>query len=148
MRMLPWLRNLLLLFVLTGPALAAPPLGDPALPAKDWRAIRQVVEEQLKALKSGNGERAMNYASLPLRAQFRSPENFLRMVRAGYAPLLDAHHTQFLEGSIVEGAVLQPLQLVLPDDSVLVAIYQLEKQDDGQWRIAGCAIAPSKAIAT
>jgi hypothetical protein len=32
---------------------------------------------------------------------------------------------------------------------VVVALYQVEKQKNGQWRIAGCAIAPpSKALAT
>ena len=33
--------------------------------------------------------------------------------------------------------------LVAPDNSVLVALYTMEKQKDGRWRIAGCVLAPS-----
>jgi hypothetical protein len=70
------------------------------------------------------------------------------MVREGYAPLLAARHTQFLEGALIEGATIQPLRLVLPDNTVLVALYQMQKQADGGWRIAGCVLAPSTVQAT
>jgi hypothetical protein len=39
------------------------------------------------------------------------------------------------------------LQLVLPDNTVKVALYEMRRQKDGRWRIAGCVIAPSKAQA-
>lgn len=126
---------------------AAPP-DSPTLPAKEWQAIRAVIGDQLKALKAGDGAKAMTFAAPGIRAQFGSPENFLRMVRDGYAPLLEARHTQFLEGALIEGATIQPLRLVLPDNTVLVALYQMQKQADGRWRIAGCAIAPSTVQAT
>lgn len=32
--------------------------------------------------------------------------------------------------------------------AVLVALYPMEKQKDGTWRIAGCVIAPSTVIVT
>jgi len=128
-------------------AQAAPP-DPPTLPAKDWQAIRKVIGDQLQALKAGDGARAMTFAAPGIRAQFGTPENFLRMVREGYAPLLEARHTQFLEGALIEGATIQPLRLVLPDNTVLVALYQMQKQADGRWRIAGCALAPSTVQAT
>ena len=90
----------------------------------------------------------MTFAAPGIRAQFGTPENFLRMVRDGYAPLLDARHTQFLEGAVIDGAAIQPLRLVLPDDTVLVALYQMQQQPDGRWRIAGCVIAPSTVQST
>ena len=31
---------------------------------------------------------------------------------------------------------------------VLVALYEMQKQKDGRWRIAGCVIAPSTVQAT
>jgi hypothetical protein len=126
----------------------AAPLDSPTLPAKEWQAIRAVIGDQLKALKAGDGAKAMTFAAPGIRAQFGTPENFLRMVRDGYAPLLEARHTQFLEGALIEGATIQPLRLVLPDNTVLVALYQMQKQADGRWRIAGCAIAPSTVQAT
>jgi hypothetical protein len=130
-----------------GVAGAAPP-GMPTLPAQEWQAIREVIGDQLQALKAGDGAKAMTFAAPGIRQQFGTPENFLRMVREGYAPLLAARHTQFLEGALIEGATIQPLRLVLPDNTVLVALYQMQKQADGGWRIAGCVLAPSTVQAT
>ena len=128
-------------------ALAAP-ADQVTLPAREWTAIRKVIDDQLIALKAGDGVKAMTFAAPGIREQFGTPDNFLRMVREGYAPLLDARRTQFLEGAVIDDAIVQPLRLVLPDDSVMVALYQMQKQPDGQWRIAGCIIAPSTVQST
>lgn len=137
----------LLAWLLCAPALAAPP-GESTLPATEWKAIQKVIGEQLEALKAGDGARAMTFASPGIRTQFATPDNFMRMVREGYGALLSARRTQFLEGATIEGAIVQPLRLILPDDSVMVALYQMQKQRDGTWRIAGCVIAPSTVQST
>ena len=137
----------LLLWLACAAALAAPP-DTRTLPASDWTAIRKVIGDQLTALKAGDGAKAMTYAAPGIREQFGTPENFMRMVRGGYAALLDARRTQFLEGAVIEDAIVQPLRLILPDDTVLVALYQMQQQDNGQWRIAGCWIAPSTVQST
>lgn len=136
-----------LLALVAGVAFAAPP-AEPTLPATEWTAIRKVIGDQLVALKAGDGAKAMTYAAPGIQAQFGTPENFLRMVREGYAALLDARHTRFLQGAVIDDAVVQPLRLVLPNDTVLVALYQMQKQPDGRWRIAGCVIAPSTVQST
>lgn len=129
-------------------AFAAPPSDDPSLRPAEWKAIQQVIGDQLKALKAGNGMKAMTYSVPGIRQQFGTPERFLRMVREGYSALLDARASTFLEGAVVDGVTIQPLQLVLPDNTVMVALYQMEKQKDGRWRIAGCVIAPSTVQST
>jgi hypothetical protein len=35
------------------------------------------------------------------------------------------------------------VRLVARDDSVQVALYTMEKQRDGAWKITGCVLAPS-----
>jgi hypothetical protein len=35
---------------------------------------------------------------------------------------------------------MQPLEVVAPDESVLVAFYLMERQADGTWRISGCVL--------
>jgi hypothetical protein len=142
------LLRLLLAALVAAPAFAAQPAPGPTLPEKDWNAIRQVIDEQISALKAGDGARALTFAAPGIRAQFGTPENFLRMVRSGYAPLLDARYQAFLDGAVVDGATIQPLRLVMPDNTVLVALYQMQRQPDGRWRIAGCVIAPSTVQAT
>lgn len=147
MRAFTWLSCSLLCLALVVPAFAAPP-DEPTLPASEWNAIQKVVEDQLAALKKGDGVKAMTYAAPGIQMQFGTPENFLRMVQTGYAPLLDARYTVFLEGAIIEGVAIQPLRLVLPDNTVLVALYQMQRMPDGRWRIAGCRLAPSTVQAT
>jgi len=78
-----------------------------------------------------------------LRRQYGSAEAFMRMVRSGYQALVDARYVELLEGAVIEGSTVQPLRLVMPDGAVLVALYTMERQRDGSWRIAGCVIAPS-----
>jgi DNA-binding transcriptional LysR family regulator len=117
--------------------------ADPKLAASEWSAIRRTIDDQRKALKSGDARKAFSFASPGIRAQFGTPESFLAMVRNGYGALIAARYVEFLEGAVIDGAIIQPLRLVAPDNSVLVALYTMEKQKDGRWRIAGCVLAPS-----
>jgi hypothetical protein len=133
------------LVVADGPpsALAQVRPAEATLRAAEWAAIRQVIGDQRKALKAGDGPRAFAFASPGIREQFGTPERFLAMVRNAYAALIAARYAEYLEGAIIDGAVIQPLRLVAPDNTVMVALYTMEKQKDGRWRIAGCVLAPS-----
>ena len=117
--------------------------AGPTHPAADWDRIRDVVTAQREALVAGDGERAFAFATPALRRQYGSAEAFMRMVRSGYQALVDARYVELLEGAVIEGSTIQPLRLVMPDGAVLVALYTMERQRDGSWRIAGCVIAPS-----
>jgi Domain of unknown function (DUF4864) len=113
------------------------------LPATEWKAIEAIVGAQLAALKAGDADKAFGFASPGIRAQFGSAATFARMVSESYSALLAARYSEFLEGAVVDGIVIKPLRLIAPDNTVLVALYTMEKQPDGSWRIAGCALAPS-----
>jgi nucleoside-diphosphate-sugar epimerase len=67
----------------------------------------------------------------------------MEMVRRGFLPLLTARYDEFLDGAVIGGNVVQPLRLIQPDNTVEVALYTMERQRDGQWRIVGCAVVPS-----
>ena len=113
------------------------------LTAAEWKAIQRVIAEQRTALIEGNADKAFGYATDAIKQQFGDAETFMSMVRTGYAALLSARYVEFLEGAVIEGVVVQPLRLIGTDNTVLVALYTLEKQKNGKWRIAGCRIAPS-----
>jgi hypothetical protein len=128
-------------------AFAAPTPEHPtpehrALAEAEWKAIQRVIESQLAALREGKAERAFSFAADGIREQLGDAATFMEMVRQGYGALLTARYTEFLEGAVIEGVVIQPLRLVDPDNSVRVALYTMQK-DGARWRIAGCAIAPS-----
>ena len=117
--------------------------GVDTLPEADWRAIRSAVESQRAALVEGDAVRAYSFASPGIRQRFGDPPTFLAMVRQAYSPLLDARDAALLEGAVIDGQVIQPLRLVMPDDTVLIALYTMVRERGGAWKIAGCAIAPS-----
>jgi len=122
---------------------SAPRQGEPKLAAAEWKAIKRVIGEQRAALVAGDATRAFSYAAPGIRAQFGTAENFLAMVRTAYDALIAARYTEFLEGAVIEGVVIQPLRLIASDNTVQVALYTMEKQKNGVWKIAGCVLAPS-----
>lgn len=111
--------------------------------ADDWTQIRRVIAEQRDALVGNDGPRAFSYAAPGIRQHFGDVATFMRMVRQSYSALIDARYVEFLEGAVIGGDVVQPLRLVMNDGIVWVAIYGMQRQRDGSWRIASCVIAPS-----
>ena len=136
------------------PAIAQPaPPHEPddamaALPASEWTTIQRMIGDQLAALRSGDAVRAFSFASMGIRDQFDDAPTFLLMVRQRYAALLTARYTEFLEGAVIDGHTIHPLRLVMSDDTVLVALYEMQRDGRGGWRIAGCVIAPSTVRST
>jgi len=125
-------------------ALARPAAAgdEPVVTPADWAAIKRVIGDQLAALRKGDAQRAFSFAAEGIQAQVGDAAAFMDMVRTGYDALLVARYTEFLEGAVIEGAVIQPLRLIAPDNGVRVALYTMQR-DGKRWRIAGCVIAPS-----
>ena len=124
-------------------ATAMPAAAEAEMGAADWKAIEQVIADQRAALIAGDGDKAFAFATPAIRAQFGDTDTFMVMVRVAYPALLTARYTEFLEGAVIDGLVIQPLRLIDADNSVRVALYTLEKQSNGTWRISGCRISPS-----
>ena len=120
-------------------AAAAPAAPDPA----EWQAIREVIAAQRAAIIAGDADKAFAYASPGIQQQFGDAAGFLAMVDATYTALGSARYVEFLEGAVIDGIVVQPLRLIDADNTVRVALYMMEKQVGGGWRISGCRIAPS-----
>jgi Domain of unknown function (DUF4864) len=112
------------------------------LARRDWDAIRKVIRDQLAALRRGDGKHAFAHATSALQRQFIDADTFMRMVHDGYGALLTARYTEFLDGAVIDGETIQPLRLVLPDNSVLVTLYTMQREGT-RWRIAGCVLAAS-----
>jgi len=119
------------------------PAAEAKLSKAEWQAIQRVISDQLAALRAGQEAKAFSFATQRIQTQFGDARAFMAMVRDSYAPLLDARYTEFLEGAVIDGTVVQPLRLIGRDNTVLVALYTMEKQKRGGWRISGCVIAPS-----
>ena len=109
--------------------------------ADDARAVRAVIEAQLAAFAADDARRAFDYAAPAIREQFASADDFMAMVRAGYAPVVRPAAVAFLAPRRRAAEVLQELLLTDADGRPWRALYHLERQSDGAWRITGCELA-------
>jgi hypothetical protein len=125
---------------------AAPPIN--AQTAADAGAIRAVVEQQLAAFQRDDGETAFGFASPGIREHFGTAENFMQMVRSGYQPVYRPREVSFGALTSVEGKLVQRVLLVGPDGVAVVALYTMERQADGSWRISACYLTTSDDKAT
>ena len=135
----------LLILVLAGLATRA----DDASRDTARRAARATIERQIDAFRRNDAVGAYAEAAPQIRNLFTSAETFIAMVAKGYAPVLRPRSYRFetaqetAEDEIAQGLSLQ-------DEAGLdwVALYTLQRQIDGQWRITGCQLkkAPGERI--
>ena len=111
--------------------------------AAEWQSIQEIIAAQRAAIIAGDADKAFGYASPGIQQQFGDAASFLAMVDAAYSELESARYVEFLKGAVIDGIIVQPLRLIGADNTVRVALYTMEKQADGKWRISGCRIAPS-----
>jgi hypothetical protein len=114
-----------------------------ALAEADRAAIRGIIERQIEAFRRDDGAAAFGFASPAIQRQFGTPENFLSMVRRGYAPVYRPQDVAFGPLVTIEGRIVQRVTVVGPDGRPVLALYIMEQQPDGTWRINGCILTTS-----
>ncbi|MBX9930273.1 MAG: DUF4864 domain-containing protein [Methylobacterium sp.] len=137
------MRAVLALFVLaflSGPTFAA----DEAAQSQ----ARATVERQIEAFRKDDAATAYAQAAPAIQSMFPSPDSFIAMVRSGYKPVYRARRFSVdrIEPAGEDGMALG---VSLQDEEGVdwMALYSLEKQSDGAWRINGCKLvkAPGSA---
>jgi len=130
-------RALITLFLIALPVIASAQAISPT----DARMIRAVIEAQLDAFKHDDAPRAFSYAAPGIRESFGTPQNFLEMVRTQYAVVYRPSRVEFEEPLVAEGDVVQPVRFTDGDGNLWLAIYPMEREKNGVWRINGCYLA-------
>ncbi|MEE8434713.1 MAG: DUF4864 domain-containing protein [bacterium] len=103
-------------------------------------AIRKVIESQLAAFRRDDGRTAFSFAAPEIQSQFRTPENFMRMVRQGYRMLYRPLQIHFKTALTKQGQIVQPLLAIGEDGRTVMALYIMKREPDGEWRIAGVVL--------
>jgi hypothetical protein len=146
------MRRLALVGVVLLAAVVATPrqaLADaPDLSAADRQAIRAVIAQQIAAFRRDDGEAAFAFAAPRIREIFATPDNFMRMVREGYQPVYRPREVTFGTLSTLEGRLVQRVLLVGPDGVPVTALYFMELQPDGSWKISGCILTTAEDKST
>ncbi|MCL1466691.1 DUF4864 domain-containing protein [Argonema galeatum] len=111
----------------------------------DRITIRCVIESQLEAFQIDDEITAFSFATPGIQATFQSAEMFMEMVRAHYQAVYRPRAVVFDDLAIVNGYLSQPVLLLDPDGVPMRALYVMENQPNGSWRIHGCYLVPVEA---
>ena len=124
---------LLALGLLPGPASAADDMAR--------SEAKAAVERQIEAFRKDDAATAYAQAAPAIQNVFPSPDTFIAMVKKGYSPVYRARRFSVdrIEDSGDNGMALG---VTLQDEDGVdwMALYTLEKQSDGAWRINGCQL--------
>ena len=107
----------------------------------DRAAIAKVIQDQIAAFRVDDAARAFGFASPGIQAKFGTPEQFLEMVRTGYFPVYRAQDVTFRDVAIENGAPVQAVEIHDVQGDGVLALYFMERQPDGSWKINGCILS-------
>jgi hypothetical protein len=112
----------------------------------DKAAIQAVIAQQLEAFQHDDAGAAFEKASPMIQGMFGTPGNFLAMVRQGYPPVYRSKQSSFSTLEQDDGRIIQKVELVGPDGHDYLALYAMEQQPDGTWKINGCQLTESEKV--
>ena len=111
-----------------------------AATADDIGAAQSIIRAQEEAFTRDYAPTAYSFAAPGIQSFYRSPDSFMSMVRNGYAPVYRHRSFVFGEARIVDGKILQEVQIIDADGVAWDALYTLETQADGSLKISACIL--------
>ncbi|GAC1407072.1 MAG: hypothetical protein NVSMB6_04210 [Burkholderiaceae bacterium] len=120
----------------------------PSVSQAEAQAIRAAVQRQLDAFEKDDAVAAFAEASSTIRMQFGSAARFLAVVKARYQPVYRHRVALFMEAQRVDGVVTQSVRLTDANDRVWIALYRMEREQDGKWHILGCELFETTNVST
>ena len=104
----------------------------------DKIAIRRVIEKQIKAFQQDNALAAFAIASEAIQEQFKTPDNFMNMVKESYPAVYRSRSVMFRGFTTIDYYPAQIVVLMDENGKLIQAIYIMKQQKDYSWRIHGC----------
>ena len=130
------MRAIVLLLVLA----AGIGLVAPALAADEIVAAQNVIRSQEQAFSRDDAAAAYSFAAPQIRRIFPDADIFMSMVQNGYAPVYRHRSFEFGEARVEGEWVAQRVHIVDENGQGWEALYTLEQQADGSFKITGCTL--------
>ena len=106
----------------------------------DVTTAQKVIRSQEQAFAHDDAAVAYSFAAPALHKMFPDADEFMAMVRRGYAPVYRHKSFEFGEGRAADGRIAQTVRIIDTDGNPWDALYTLEQQSDGSWKITGCVL--------
>jgi hypothetical protein len=110
----------------------------------DPLAIRSVIEQQIQAFQKDDAPKAFSFASPEIQKQFGNAQNFMSMVKEAYPAVYRPRSVMFEKLNRVKGNQVQSVLLLAPNGTLMKAMYIMQKQASGSWRISGCYLVAAE----
>ncbi|AZN99727.1 DUF4864 domain-containing protein [Mesorhizobium sp. M9A.F.Ca.ET.002.03.1.2] len=113
------------------------------------KAAQATIDGQLRAFIADDGAAAYSFAAPNVKRIFPTVDTFMNMVTNGYPPVRKPQTYSF--GKVQEmspTSIIQQVLIVGPDGKDYEAVYTLEQQPDGSFRITGCSLRASTSLST
>jgi hypothetical protein len=114
-------------------------LARPAL-ADDIAAAQEVIRSQEQAFVRDDATVAYSYAAPAIRELFPEAGSFMFMVQHSYPPVYRHKTFEFGEARAEGGQIAQRVHIIDADGRPWEALYTLERQSDGSFKIIGCML--------
>ena len=107
----------------------------------DVTQIRDVILGQIRAFRGDDAQKAFSYATPEIKRMFKTPKNFLDMVRRSYVSVYRPKNFKFRPIQMIGDSIVQPLAVIGPSGVQKIALYTMERQPNQSWKISGCIMA-------
>jgi hypothetical protein len=134
-------RSLRSALVILTVVLLSGPSWSQATSDADTSAMQRVIQSQLDAFADDRGEDAYAHAAPIVKMAFPDVDRFMAMVKGGYQPVYRNTAREFVDSSMsATGLPIVRMRLTALDGKRWEALYTMERQPDGSWKIAGCVL--------
>ena len=119
-----------------------------ALDEAERSAIRSVIEGQLNAFQRDDAAGAYAHAAPPIQNLFPNEDRFMAMVRESYRPVYRPRAHAFAGWKETPLGLAQSVEIKDAEGVDWIALYTVERQPDGSWKITGCYLtkAPGQVV--
>jgi hypothetical protein len=115
-------------------------LSPVAALADDVAAAQGVIRAQEQAFGRDDAATAYSYAAPAIKQIFPEAGIFMSMVEKGYAPVYRHKSFEFGDSKTEGDWIAQRVQIIDAYGEAWEALYTLERQADGSYKITGCSL--------
>jgi hypothetical protein len=108
--------------------------------ADDITTAQGVIRAQEQAFGHDDAATAYSYAAPRVQEIFPAPNIFMSMVQNAYAPVYRHKSFEFGESRTEGSSIAQRVHIIDANGEAWEALYTLEQQADGSFKITGCSL--------
>jgi Domain of unknown function (DUF4864) len=115
-------------------------LVAPARAGDDVAAAQGVIRSQAEAFGRDDAATAYSYAAPAIHDMYPQADIFMAMVQRSFAPVYRHKNFEFGEARVEGNWIAQRVHIVDANGEAWEALYTLEAQPDGTFKITGCSL--------